>query len=460
MESTAQKTDDSVTLELIEGSIWKGILRISWPMLLIMLFNFIVGFTDIYVAGLLGSHIQAAVGFIEQLYFLMIIFANAISTGSVAIVSRAAGSGDMAEARQASSQSLGFGLILAIFFTCAGLLIPRLIVSAAGFPHEISQIAVVFLRIFAISLGFNYFLIISSAILRALGTPEKPLISMGLYAGLNVILDFAFVFGWGPFPSLGYAGIALATTVSVIAATAVNILFLVRLGWSSMFSSLMRLTRHYVLRLISVSWPMALVMIAWNAGTVVLYHILAHLPENHIQAMAAYANGLRIEAIIFLPAFAFNMAASVLVGQNLGAQKMDRAARFGWQIALVAAATLAGIAAPLYLFAPEVASILTADSLVLEETVSYLRYNLSVTPFMALSLSLGGGLQGAGDTRGVMLVIVFAMWLIRLPLAYLLGVHLGWGAQGIWLAMILSMTVQGTLMSIRFYLGKWKSIKI
>jgi len=96
----------------------------------------------------------------------------------------------------------------------------------------------------------------------------------------------------------------------------------------------------------------------------------------------------------------------------------------------------------------------------LEETVSYLRYNLSVTPFMALSLSLGGGLQGAGDTRGVMLVIVFAMWLIRLPLAYLLGVHLDWGAQGVWLAMILSMTVQGTLMSIRFYLGKWKSIKI
>ena len=83
-------------------------------MLLIMLFNFIVGFTDIYVAGLLGSEVQAAVGFIEQLYFLLVILANAISTGSVAIVSRAAGAGDMAKARDASRQSLGFGMLIAI----------------------------------------------------------------------------------------------------------------------------------------------------------------------------------------------------------------------------------------------------------------------------------------------------------------------------------------------------------
>ena len=86
-------------------------------MLLIMLCNFMVGFTDIYVAGLLGYRIQAAVGFIEQLYFLLILLANAISIGSVAIVSRAAGAGDMGEASYASRQSLGFGLVIAAFLS-------------------------------------------------------------------------------------------------------------------------------------------------------------------------------------------------------------------------------------------------------------------------------------------------------------------------------------------------------
>jgi MATE family multidrug resistance protein len=460
MKPVTRKSSIGPTPTLSEGSLWKGIFTMSWPMLLIMFFNFMVGFTDIYVAGLLGSQIQAAVGFIEQLYFLLILLANAISTGSVAIVSRTAGSHDMARVRESSRQSLGFGLIIALFFTCAGLFLPGLVVSAAGFPKEIFYIAVVFLRIFSVSLGFNYFLIISNAILRALGTPQKPLVSMGLYAALNVCLDFALVFGWGPIPSLGYAGIAVSTTISVMVATTINIFFLIHLGWPSLFSSLLRLTRAYIRRLIAVSWPMALVMIAWNAGTVVLYNILGHLPQGHIQAMAAYANGLRIEAVIFMPAFALNMAASVLVGQNLGAKQEDRAVRVGWRIGLTGALALAGFAAPLYIFAPEVAAILTKDSLVLKETVAYLHYNLLATPFMALSLSLGGGLQGAGDTRGVMSAILVAMWMIRLPLAYLLGITLAWGARGVWLAMIFSMMVQGTLMSLRFHLGKWKGIQV
>jgi MATE family multidrug resistance protein len=460
MKEKTQKPPEGLGRELVEGSIWKSIFFMSWPMLLIMLCNFMVGFTDIYVAGLLGYRIQAAVGFIEQLYFLLILLANAISIGSVAIVSRAAGSGDMTEASYASRQSLGFGLIIAALLTAAGLLAPSLIVSAAGFPSEIFRIAVVFLRIFSISLGFNYFLIISNAILRALGMPKKPLVSMGLYAVLNMFLDFALVFGWGPFPCLGYAGIALATTISVIVATALNLFFMTHLGWSSLLPSLFRLNFRQIRRLVSVSWPMALVMIGWNAGTVVLYNILAHLPQDHIQAMAAYANGLRLEAVIFMPAFALNMAASVLVGQNLGAGQARRAAQTGWQIAATGAVGLAGIAAPLFVFAPEVASLLTQNPSVLSGTVTYLHYNLSVTPFMAFSLTLGGGLQGAGDTRGVMMVIIFAMWVIRLPLAYLLGVSFDWGAQGVWSAMIFSMTVQGTLMALRFRLGGWKKAPI
>ena len=429
-------------------------------MLLIMLFNFIVGFTDIYVAGLLGSEVQAAVGFIEQLYFLLVILANAISTGSVAIVARAAGAGDMDGARDVSGQSLGFGLIIAVFLMAAGLAAPEVIVSAAGFPKEIFRMAVVFLRIFAVSLGFNYFLIISNAVLRALGTPQKPLISMAVYAGLNVVLDFALVFGWSPFPRLGYAGIALSTTISVIIATAVNVSFLMNLGWASLFRTLLRLTGHYVRRLITVSWPMAMVMIAWNAGTVVLYNILAHLREGHIDAMAAYAAGLRIEAIIFMPAFALNMAASVLVGQNLGAHRVERAVKVGWEISLTSASLLAGMAIPLFILAPQVASLLTRDPVVLQETATYLRYNLLATPLMAFSLSFGGGLQGAGDTLGVMLVIIFAMWLIRMPLAYTLGIVLDWGPRGVWTAMVASMAIQGTLMAVRFHMGKWKTLKV
>ena len=458
--NTREKSIQRTSYNFVEGSIWKGIIRMSWPMLFIMLFNFAVGFTDIYVAGLIGPDIQAAVGLVEQLYFLLIIFGNAISIGTVAIVSRAAGAEDMPSAETSARQSMGLGLIVSVILASVGAFAPEVIVLAVGVPPELHRIATVFVRIYALALGFNYLLIISNAVLRALGAPEKPMVSMAVYALLNVILDFSLVFGWYPFPAMGFRGIPMATAISVTAAMGVNIWFLARLHWPGFFRRLLTLSLSFVRRIIGVSWPMALVMLAWNAGTLVLYYILSHLKEHHIEVMAAYANGYRIEAIIFLPAFALNNAGAVLVGQNLGAGKPERAVRVGWQIALTAATLLGVVSGVLYIYAWDVARILAKDTLVLAETVTYLRYNLIAEPFMAVSLALGGGLQGAGDTKGVLAVIVAAMWLIRLPLAYILGVTLEWGPPGVWTAMIASMTIQGSLMALRFHLGKWKTADV
>ena len=460
MKHTAEKEPSLSPFDLVHGNLWPAILRLSWPMLLIMLFNFAVGFTDIYVAGLIGSHVQAAVGFIEQIYFLFIIMANAVSIGTVAVVSRAAGAGNMDDAKSGSCQSLGIGLITALILSAIGVGASELIVSLIGMPPALFPIAVSFVRIYSLALGFNYMLIISSAILRALGRPEKPAVSMAVFAVSNIFLDFAFVFGWYPFPNLGYRGIPLATGCSVTIGMIINAYFLNRLKWSPFFTRVIVLSWQYVVRILRVSWPMGLVMIVWNAGTVVIYNILGHIPDSTIEVIAAYANGYRIESIIFLPAFALNNAAAVIVGHNLGAGKPDRALRAGRKISVAAAVSFSTAAAVLYIYAGEIAGILAKDSVVLHHTVIYLRYNLLAVPFMAVSLTFGGGLQGAGDTRGVLLVIFTAMWFIRLPLAYLLGITLAWGASGVWTAMITSMAVQGILMTRRFQHGNWSKMQV
>jgi Na+-driven multidrug efflux pump len=118
------------------------------------------------------------------------------------------------------------------------------------------------------------------------------------------------------------------------------------------------------------------------------------------------------------------------------------------------------ISAIVFIFADFFASFLARDPAVLAETARYLRVNMFSEPFMALSLVLGGALQGAGDTRGNMWIIVFCMWIIRLPLAYVMAIVFGMGALGVWLAMVTSMIVQGLLMALRFQQGKWKSLEI
>ncbi|HEX8949267.1 MAG TPA: MATE family efflux transporter, partial [Dissulfurispiraceae bacterium] len=113
-----------------------------------------------------------------------------------------------------------------------------------------------------------------------------------------------------------------------------------------------------------------------------------------------------------------------------------------------------------FLFAERLASFVAKSPGVVEETTRYLRINMLSEPFMALSTVLGGGLQGAGDTRGTMWVVIIAMWLIRLPLAYLFALTLGYGAVGVWAAMVTSMTFQGIFMAYRFHNGLWKRMGI
>jgi MATE family multidrug resistance protein len=453
--ATKEQRADLTTGNLL-GNIW----RFSWPMLIIMIFYFFVGFTDVYVAGLISADVQAAVGFIGQLYFLTIIIANATGIGTVALVSRAVGAGDFPKALQSAKQALIFGTIIAAGLTVTVLTFYREIIAAVGFPMEIREIAETFLRIYAFSLGPSYLLIISNAVFRASGEVRKPLTTMFVVSGINVIGDFGLALGIPPLPKMGYTGIALATAISVTAGMVINLMFFSGYRWKALYRSPWSISFAALKRIADLSWPPALMQIAWNAGSIVLYNILGRLGEARITALASITNGLRIEAIIFLPAFALNMAASVLVGQNLGAGKADRAARVGWEIAIVGVILMSSMALVIFIWAEYLASILAKEPVVLEETTRYLRINMLSEPFMALSLVLGGGLQGAGDTRGSMWVIIIGMWFIRLPLAFFLGLILAYGATGVWVAMVISMTSQGLLMARRFHKGGWKQLKL
>jgi MATE family multidrug resistance protein len=445
---------------IVGGETWETMWRLSWPMLLIMVFNFLVGFTDIYVAGLIGRDVQAAIGYVAQLYFLFIIVGNAISIGTVALVSRAFGALAYEKASEYVKQSLIFGLIVSLVLMVIGVLFHGPIVKIAGFPPQIRTIAETFLVIFYFALGSNYLLIISNGIFRASGEVKKPLLTMLVFCIINIILDFALVFGFGPLPALDYPGIGYATAVSATVSMVVNCIFFTSGRWRKLLGKGWGLQGRTILLIARLGWPAGLLQIAWNAGSIILYHILAQLGSGSIIALASITNGLRIEAIIFMPAFAMNMAASVLVGQNLGAGNPRRAAQLGWKLALSAMVALSLISCIIFIFAEFFASLLARDMSVLAETARYLRVNMFSEPFMALSLVLGGALQGAGDTKGNMWVIIFCMWIIRLPLAYLMAIMLGLGAFGVWLAMVASMVAQGLLMAYRFQRGKWKTMEV
>ncbi|GAB4486110.1 MAG: MATE family efflux transporter [Thermodesulfovibrionales bacterium] len=451
----------ALTDEIVHGSPWRPIWKSSWPMLIIMILNFCVGLIDVYVAGLIGPRVQAAVGFSGQVLFLVIIVANAISVGTVAIVSRAAGAGDASAGIAAARQSLVFGIVVAAGLTLCVAACAGPVSTLLGAPGDVKEIAEQFLRIFSFALGPNYFLIISNAVFRASGDMRSPLISMTLVSAVNIAANFVLVFGAGPVPALGYPGIALAAAASFVCGAVLNLVLLAAGRWRPLFRRPFSISARTIRAIARIGWPAGLLQIAWSAGTLVLYAVLARLGETEgIAAAAAFTNGLRIEAVIYLPAFALNMAASVIVGQNLGAGRQGRAEQLGWRITLAGTVFVGVMAVATFLAADRLAAGLSADSEVIAGTARYLRYNMISEPFMAMSAILGGALQGAGDTRGTMAVIITSMWLVRLPLAFLLAIAGGLGATGVWAAMVASMCLQGMLMAWRFRRGRWKHLQV
>jgi MATE family multidrug resistance protein len=195
-------------------------------------------------------------------------------------------------------------------------------------------------------------------------------------------------------------------------------------------------------------------------GSLVLYAILGRLSTGAVAATAALTNGLRIEAILYLPVYALNMITAVLVAQALGAAHPDEAERIGWRVAKTAAVLLAAMALPVFVFSMEVAGTITPDPLVREMTHVYLRFNMISQPFMALGVCLAGALEGAGDTRGTMKVVLATLWGFRLPVAAVLALVTPLAANGVWIAMVVSMILQCVAISRRYQRGRWKEIAL
>jgi putative MATE family efflux protein len=435
--------------------IWQN----SWPVLGAMLLNFIVGYTDVYVAGLLSPDVQAIVGFVSQLYFILIILGNALGVGAVAMVSSAVGQNHWGKVFDFTRQALVMTLLLGILLSGLSFGGADQIIRHLNLPDSIRSMALAYLKIFSLSLLPNYILILMNAVFRAAGKPLIPFQIMGAVTIMNVGANFALVFGWGPLPELGYMGIAWATVLSMLLGMSCVALLLQQPAWRRVWEGPWRPRRDIISNVLRISWPAAILQVAWNAGSLVLFQFLGQLGQQSITAMAAYTNGLRMEAVSYLPAFALNMAAAVLVGQSLGAGSVEQAKRFGWQMARSGALALSILAAILFWLAPQLASILTPDPDVWFETIRYLRINMLSVPFMVFSVVLGGAMQGAGDTKGVMKIIVFAIWIIRIPLAFLLCFPLGLGALGIWLAMLGSMILQSIMITRRFSQGGWHGHK-
>jgi len=430
-------------------------------MILIMFFQFSIGITDVYVAGFLGTEVLAAVGYVAQLYWTLAILANGITVGAVSMVSQAYGAKSNRGVGNITANALIMGVTISGALTILAQLYPAAIVRLAGMPSGIQEIAESFIKVFSLVLIPTYVMIITGGILRSSGRVRVTMFNSCAAALANVAGDLVLGLGWGlPFPGFGYMGIAWATAIGTTFGMVLNLLHIVHGPSRVTLGAFTNPMGQCVRNLIRLGVPSALQQTAWNAGTLVVYFLVGRLEGGQITALAAMTAGVRIEAIIFLPIFALNMAAAVLTGNRLGMHDVAGARSGAKATATLCLAITFLPALAIFVFAPVLSGLLTEDPGVLDEMTRYLRINMIGMPFLALGVTLSGALQGAGDTLATMRIIFTGMWLLRIPL--ILGVMyvLRTSATGIWWAMTISIVLMCLMLTQRFRGDAWTKASV
>ncbi len=442
----------------------REVLRQAWPVVLQNLLHTLMFYVDTYMISGLGPEAMAAMGVVGPVAHTITSVLSALSVGTVAVVARAWGAGDRAAQERDAAGALVLGFALGAPLTAIGLLVLPAFAGLFQVPGapELLGMARDYLKWQAASLVFFCLYVAASGILRGAGrTGFATVATLGANV-LNIFLNWVLIYGNLGAPRMGVGGAGLATAIALAAEAVVVVGFLatrrspIRLGASSFRA----VTRETLGRLARVSLPAAIEPIVLQSGFLIYNKAVTLLGTA---AMAAHRAAITIESLTFMPGWGFAVAGSAVVGQFLGAgrpDKADAAFRESARCSLYLMSAI-GIA---FLFGATPLVRLFLQGPDAEAAVGMAALCLAISafeqPFLALSMSLGGALRGAGDTRSPILVGIIGVWGIRVPLAWALAFPLGLGITGIWITMIVDWAARAAIFSVLYRRGRWKTIKL
>ena len=436
--------------------------QLAWPTVIYSLLQTLVGLVDIYMVGRLGKDAIAAVGFSQQILMLIMIGALAVNTGTITLVAQFIGAGKRDHAGRVAGQALLSMFALGVAVAIPGVLLGRGLLVLLGARGSVLDQGSPYLRLM---LGGSSLMMLNFAvafIFRGAGNAVTPLkIALGVNA-INVVGNWLFIFGIGPFPMLGVTGAAVGTLVARAVGATVGIALLTT-GWYRVrlrFDGGAGLVDFpLVRRILNIGLPAAVQGFFRNGARVLFFRIVAGSVLG-TTATAALTVGSRLRMLTIMPSLAFQVAAAALVGQSIGAKDWKQAEGYGWETVRLCTAIMVVVTVPLVVFASQLIHVFTNDAEVIDVGTTMLRFFAVGQLFSAVSIASSGGLVGAGDTRPPLYYTIVSQWLLMLPLAWVLVHKAGLDPEGAWMAFAIAPVLQTALTLQRFRSGKWKHIKV
>ena len=425
------------------------IVGLSIPSMLAQISTVMMFFIDASMVGHLGAEASASIGLIESTTWLIGSLLSAAATGFSVQVAHFIGANDFVKARQVFRHALICGLLFSVCLALVGVAIHLPLPYWLGGGSDIADNSSRYFLIYALALPFIFLYHTSEMMLKSAGNMHTPSVMAILVCICDVVFNYLFIYIF----KMGVVGAAYGTALAYICISLPN------LWLAACQNKILNLrqdaarfhwVKEYVRNACMISIPIAIQNILMSGAQIVSTMIVA--PLGNI-AIAAHSFAITAESLCYMPGYGIGDAATTLVGQTHGANRMDLCKNFAYMTVGLGMAVMALMGVVMYVFAPEMIGLLSPVESIQELGTTCLRIEAFAEPFFAASIVTYSVCVGAGDTFKPAAINLSTMWFVRLTLAY--GLSKSYGLEGVWIAMAVELTFRGILFLVRLFRGSW-----
>ncbi|TXK74388.1 MATE family efflux transporter [Paenibacillus sp. N3.4] len=430
-------------------SLW----LLAWPIFVELLLQLLLGVVDTLMVSRVSDDAVAVVGLANQLFQAMMILFVTVASGAGILIAQKIGAKQNETARtvaiMAVTVSAAIGLVLSfILFTEA-----RPLARLFHLEERLLPLAQSYISIVGSGMVLTAVMAALSTVIRNTGNTKGPMITAIGMNIIHIVFNYGFIYGAFGFPQLGLTGVAISTLVSRLLATCLLIFMFLsafdrRMEWRDLFT----FNRKLFGDILKIGWPLGVNMSSWVLSQLTIYTFLAIMGAKELAART-YMNTL--ESICFMLGYSIALAVQIQIAHLYGAGNIKEAYKSGYRGTWIGLALVAFNGAILFFIGKSFLGFFTSDAAIIKLGLSCLVLTVILQPGRMLNMGFGNALSAVGDTRYNMVVSLFSMWGVAAGLSYVLGIHMGWGLAGIYVAMICDEYLRGILVFIRWRQKKY-----
>ncbi|GAA0540101.1 MATE family efflux transporter [Halorubrum ejinorense] len=479
--------EESIT----EGSLLRPLFRLAWPIVVIQLLQVTYNIVDTLYLGRLSAEAVGAISLAFPLIFLLIAVAGGFTTAGAILVAQYTGADGDGSAGLVAGQTIFTVSVLSVLIGIGGYFYTRpaleLLPSDAETAATVIPLAADYMEVIFLGIPLMFGFFVFSALMRGYGDTRTPMAVMFVSVLLNVLLDPFFIFGFEGNPlfewlaavpglaaldpvaleatllsatgitGIGIQGAALATILSRGVATAIGLWVLFGTGYGPdvNFGHLIP-DPDFIRDIFRLGLPSS---VEQTTSALAMITLTAMIVTFSPPVVAAYGLGNRLISLVFLPAMGLGRAIDTMVGQNLGANRADRAAKAVKFAATTGAGVMFLVAVVAVAFTEPIVGVFLGDvpdaPATIGYAVEYVRIRSVEFAFIGVSQVILGAFRGAGNTKTAMVISILTLWVGRVAsVAYLVFVA-DWGETGVWVGMALGNVLGAIVGVIWFSRGTW-----